>query len=51
MFADINHHRRRFVGNAAMTLAAAPLALGASAEAQAAGARPGHRRPHYHHGG
>jgi pimeloyl-ACP methyl ester carboxylesterase len=34
MSEQINHHRRRFFGTAAMTLAAAQLVMGGSAEAQ-----------------
>jgi pimeloyl-ACP methyl ester carboxylesterase len=37
---DINHHRRRFLGTAAMTIAAAQLVMTGSARAQPGNARP-----------
>ena len=37
---DINHHRRRFLGTAAMTIAAAQLVMTGSARAQPGSARP-----------
>jgi pimeloyl-ACP methyl ester carboxylesterase len=37
---DINHHRRRFFGTAAMTIAAAQLVLSGSADAQPSTAKP-----------
>ena len=37
---QINQHRRRFFGTAAMTLAAAQFALSGSADAQAGKAKP-----------
>jgi pimeloyl-ACP methyl ester carboxylesterase len=40
MSEDINHHRRRFLGTAAMTIAAAQLVMTGSARAQAGDARP-----------
>ena len=40
MSEDINHHRRRFLGTAAMTIAAAQLVMTGSARAQPGNARP-----------
>jgi pimeloyl-ACP methyl ester carboxylesterase len=40
MSEDINHHRRRFLGTAAMTIAAAQLVMTGSARAQPGSARP-----------
>ncbi len=40
MSEDINHHRRRFLGTAAMTIAAAQLVMTGSAGAQSGNARP-----------
>jgi pimeloyl-ACP methyl ester carboxylesterase len=40
MSEDINHHRRRFLGTAAMTIAAAQLVMTGSAGAQSGTARP-----------
>jgi pimeloyl-ACP methyl ester carboxylesterase len=40
MSEDINHHRRRFLGTAAMTIAAAQLVMTGSARAQFGNARP-----------
>ena len=40
MSEDINHHRRRFLGTAAMTIAAAQLVMTGSADAQSGNARP-----------
>jgi len=40
MSEDINHHRRRFLGTAAMTIAAAQLVMTGSAGAQSGSARP-----------
>ena len=40
MSEEVNHHRRGFLGTAAMTLAAAPLAMIGSAVAQSGKARP-----------
>ena len=40
MSEDINHHRRRFLGTAAMTIAAAQLVMTGSAGAQPGNARP-----------
>ena len=40
MSEDINHHRRRFLGTAAMTIAAAQLVMTGSARAQSGNARP-----------
>ncbi len=40
MFQQINHPRRRFLGTAAMTLAAAPLGMVASAKADTDKSRP-----------
>jgi pimeloyl-ACP methyl ester carboxylesterase len=40
MSEEINHPRRRFLGTAAMTLAAAPLGMFSSADAQTREARP-----------
>src|SRR5580698_7151859 len=37
---DINHPRRRFIGAAAMTVAAAQLGMGGSADAQTAATKP-----------
>ena len=37
---QINHHRRRFLGSAAMTLAAAQFVLSGSADAQSSKAKP-----------
>src|ERR1700681_1671988 len=44
MSEPINHHRRRFFGIAAMTLAAAQLVLNGSAEAQPSKAKPAGKR-------
>ncbi len=40
MSEEINHHRRRFFGTAAMSIAAAQFALSGSAEAQSSKAKP-----------
>ena len=40
MSEDVNHHRRRFLGTAAMTIAAAQLVMTGSAGAQPGNARP-----------
>ena len=40
MSEDINHHRRRFLGTAAMTIAGAQLVMTGSAGAQSGNARP-----------
>jgi pimeloyl-ACP methyl ester carboxylesterase len=40
MFEEINHHRRRFLGTAAMTIAAAQFGMVGSAQAQASQANP-----------
>jgi len=40
MSEDVNHHRRRFLGTAAMTIAAAQLVMTGSAGAQSGNARP-----------
>src|SRR5216684_4706361 len=40
MFEDINLHRRRFFGTAAMSIAAAQLILSGSAHAQSSKAKP-----------
>ena len=40
MSEDINHHRRRFLGTAAMTIAAAQLVMTGSARAQSGNAGP-----------
>jgi pimeloyl-ACP methyl ester carboxylesterase len=40
MSEDINHHRRRFLGTAAMTIAAAQLVMTGSGQAQSGNARP-----------
>ena len=40
MSGDINYERRRFIGTAAMTIAAAQLGVFGSADAQASKAKP-----------
>jgi hypothetical protein len=40
MTEQINHHRRRFVGTAAMTIAAAQLGVTGAAHAQSSNAKP-----------
>ena len=40
MSEDVNHHRRRFLGTAAMTIAGAQLVMTGSARAQSGNARP-----------
>ena len=40
MSEEINHHRRRFFGTAAMTIAAAQLGMIGSADAQSSKAKP-----------
>jgi hypothetical protein len=39
--SEINHHRRRFLGTAAMTIAAAQLGMFGSADAQSSKKIPG----------
>jgi hypothetical protein len=40
MVKEINHQRRRFIGAAAMTVAAAQLGIVGSAQAQSGGTTP-----------
>jgi hypothetical protein len=40
MYEEINHNRRRFLGNAAMTFAAAQVGIFSSADAQSRKAQP-----------